>query len=98
MPYVLTGLISVVLLLFAGDHQVSPSVLAPLSLAYIFNIDMASTWFALAQSMRIELFLGIYLTTVGIAQWTSFTTKKAFIIAAAPYAIIYGIWCIVALF
>lgn len=98
MPYVLTGLVSVVLLLMASDHQVSPSVLAPLSVAYIFNIDVGSTWFALAQSMRIELFLGIYLTTVGITQWTSFTTKKALVIAAAPYAIIYGIWFVVALF
>lgn len=92
MPYVLTGLVGVALLLFSGDHQVSPSLMAPTSLSFVLNIEMGSPWFAFSQAIRLELFWGIYLAMVGISQWTSFSRQKAAIIAIAPYAIIYGIW------
>lgn len=94
MPSVISGLISVILILLASDHQVSPSILAPLSIAYLFGIEMSSSWFAFAQAVRLELFWSIYLTTVGVSQWTSFSTKKSAIIAITPYAVIYGIWLI----
>jgi len=97
MPYVITTVISVALILFSSDHQISPSVLSPLSIAHLFSLDMSSSWFAFAQALRVELLWAIYLTTVGISQWTSFTTKKAAIIASAPYAVIYSIWLIAAL-
>jgi hypothetical protein len=55
---------------------------------------MDSDWFAFGQAIRLELFWGIYLATVGISQWTSFDRKKAAIIATAPYAILYSIWLV----
>jgi hypothetical protein len=94
MPYVLTGLVGVALLLFTGDHQVAPSILSPASLGYIASIPMDSPWYAFGQALRLELFWGIYLATVGITQWTSFSVKKSALIASAPYAVIYGIWLI----
>ncbi|MGK0503933.1 YIP1 family protein [uncultured Alteromonas sp.] len=97
MPYVVTGLIAAALIMFAGDHQISPAILAPLSLSYLLGVEMTSPWFAFAQAIRVELFWTIYLTMVGITQWTSFSTKKAAIIASAPYVVIYGIWGVFAL-
>ena len=92
MPYVLTGLIGLALLLFSSDHQVTPTILSPASLGYIADIPMDSPWYGRGQAVRLELFWGIYLATVGITQWTSFSLKKAAIIASAPYIVIYGIW------
>ena len=94
MPYVVTLLLGVALLLFAGDHQTTPAILAPTSLSFILSVPMDSSWFAFTQAIRLELFWGIYLAIVGINQWTSFSRQKAAIIAIAPYAIIYSIWLV----
>ncbi len=98
MPVVVSSLAALILILMSGDHQISPTVLAPLSVAYIFNIDMSSQWFAFAQSLKLDAFWSIYLMTVGISQWTNFSTNKAAIAAVAPYAIIWAIWLVVLLF
>ncbi|WP_394221003.1 YIP1 family protein [Alteromonas gracilis] len=92
MPYVLTGLVGLALLLLSSDHQVTPTILSPASLSFVADISMDSPWYELGQGVRLELFWGIYLATVGITQWTSFSLKKAAIIASAPYIVIYGIW------
>ncbi|MEC8231740.1 MAG: YIP1 family protein [Pseudomonadota bacterium] len=94
MPYVLTGLIGVALLMFSGDHQVSPAIMAPTSLSFLLSVPMDSPWFAFTQAIRLELFWGIYLAMVGISQWTSFSRQKAAVVACAPYVIIYGIWIV----
>lgn len=94
MPYVVTLLLGVALLLFSGDHQTTPAILAPTSLSFILSVPMDSNWFAFTQAIRLELFWGIYLAMVGISQWTSFSRQKAATIAIAPYAIIYSIWLV----
>jgi len=94
MPYVITGLIGIVLLVLSDSHQVSPVIMAPTSLSFLLGIPMDSEWFAFGQAIRLELFWGIYLATVGISQWTSFDRKKAAIIATAPYVILYSIWLV----
>lgn len=94
MPVVVSGLLGIALVALSDNHQVLPSIVSPLSMAYIFNITMESNWFGLAQSVRIDSIWSIYLIAVGIAQWTSFSTKKSTIIASAPFVIILGIWAI----
>lgn len=97
MPYVLTSLVGVALLLFNGDHQVSPSIMAPTSLSFILGVPLDSSWYGFSQAIRLELFWGILLATLGISNWTSFSRKKSAIIAAAPYAIIYTLWLVILL-
>lgn len=97
MPSILSCLIAVVLILLADSHQLPQSTVSPTSLAYLFNIDVASSWFAFCQALRVEMVWSIYLTMVGISQWTSFSTKKSLAIAVAPSAVIYGIWLIILL-
>lgn len=92
LPILINSLFAMFLLFMADDHQVLPTIAAPLSLAYLFSIDMASPWFNLAQSIRLDSFFAIYLTAVGVSQWTRFTTRKSALIAVAPSAVIWGIW------
>lgn len=97
MPSVLSCLIGVIALLLSDGHQIPQSTVFPTSLAFLLNIDMASEWFAFCQAVKLELIWSIYLTMVGISQWTSFSTKKSLLIAIAPSAVIYGIWLLVIL-
>lgn len=91
MPSILNSLIGLVLLLVASDHQIMPTTLLPLSLAYLLNIDMGSDWFGIGQFIRLDLFWTIYLTVVGLKQWTQFSNKQALIAAVIPHAIIIAI-------
>ena len=97
MPVLVSSIVALILLAMADSHQISPNVLQPLSLAYLFSVDIHSSWLALAQAASIITLWTMYLATVGITQWTSFSTKKAAVIVLAPYVLIYGIWAIVLL-
>ncbi|MDC8831602.1 YIP1 family protein [Alteromonas gilva] len=92
MPIVISSLIAIVLIAMSSDHQILPTIISPLSVAYLFNVDMASDWFAFAQSLRIDSLWTIYLITVGISQWTRFSTQKSATIAVAPFAVIWVVW------
>ena len=67
-------------------------------MAFIFNIDMDSAWSSFAQSIRLESFWVMYLIAVGLSQWTQLPTKKTYMIAIAPYAIIWAGWILIVLF
>ncbi len=95
MPIVFSALIGIVLLLLNNDPQISPAITLPLSLAYWFNVPMTSDWFAFLQSIRLDTIWSIYLTMVGVSQWTSFSVKKSAVVAIAPFAIIWSIWLLV---
>ena len=98
MPVVVSALLGIALIAIEDNHQVLPTILSPLSVAYIFNVGMESDWFGFAQALRLETLWSVYLITVGITQWTSFDTKKSAIIAAAPFVIIMGVWALMKLF
>lgn len=95
MPVLVSALIAVILIALASDPQMSPSIMQPLSLAYLLNIPLSSPWNGFASATSLITIWTVYLTTVGISQWTSFSTKKSAIIAVAPYVIVYGIWAII---
>ncbi len=96
LPSIIPSLIALLLLVMADGHQIDPVTLSPLSLAYIFGLEPSSDFFGLCQSLRLDMAWTYYLTAVAISQWTSFSTKKAWIIALAPGVVIYGIWLIIA--
>lgn len=97
MPSTIAALSMIAILALADNHQLPPSDLNPLAIGYWFNITMDSPWFSLSQSLRLDTIWSIYLVIVGITQWTSFDTRKATIIACAPYAVIWGLWSIIIL-
>jgi hypothetical protein len=94
MPGVISSLLAVLLILLASEPQLSPSSISPTSLAYLFNIDMKSDWFTLLQNVRIDTLWTMYLVTVGLSRWTNIGPRRSYIIATAPYALIWGVWAL----
>lgn len=92
LPVVFTAVITLLMIQLFGSDRMPPSDINPTSLAFLFNIDMASNWFGLAQTIRLEAFWSAYLAAVGISQWTRLNAKQCYIIALAPLAIIWGVW------
>jgi hypothetical protein len=97
MPIVLTNLLSLLIVFFAQDTQLSPNSLSPSSLAFLFNQDMSSPWFTLMQAIRLESIWVMYLIAVGLHQWTKLPIKQTYAIAMAPYLLIWGMWALVLL-
>jgi hypothetical protein len=98
LPILLVNLLSVVMIYFSETNQISPLIMHPTSLAYIFSMEMNSVWFGLCQSVHLEHFWFMYLTTVGLAQWTQLSQKRIKIIAMAPYTIVWSIWLLTVIF
>jgi hypothetical protein len=98
IPVIISSLIAALVVLLATDSQLSPMSLSPTSMAFIFNVGMDSAWSSFAQSIRLESFWVMYLIAVGLSQWTQIPTKKTYIIAIAPYAIIWVGWALIELF
>lgn len=94
LPLVAVSLLSCLLTMLAPNGQISQLVLEPTSLAYIFSIDMGSAWFGILGSLKLEYIWTIYLTTVGLSQWTNIAKAKVYRIAVAPYVLILGLWLV----
>ena len=98
LPLVVGSVLSILVILMASDHQLSPVDLNPTALAYWLGLNMGSEWFTLTQMIRLEAFWTMYLIAVGISQWTKLPAQKAYLIAAAPYIGIWTIWAVFLLF
>lgn len=98
LPTVLVSLLGVLAITLSQSSQMSPIIITPSSLAYIFSIEMDSAWHSLSQSIRLEHFWSMYLTTVGLSQWTQLSQRRIAIIAIAPYTLIWSIWLIALMF
>lgn len=94
MPSIIGSLISVFLILLADSHEINALVTVPTTLAYLFNAQIGSPWLTFLQSIRLEAVWTIYLTVVGIVQWTNLSSKTALKIALAPYVVIFGLWAV----
>lgn len=97
MPSVVVSLLTLLVVLLATNNQLSPIYLGPTSLAFIFSVDMDSTWFSLAQAIRLEAIWVMYLVAVGISKWTKLSMQKIYIIAIAPYVLIWSVWALILL-
>ncbi|MBC3764482.1 Yip1 family protein [Neptunicella marina] len=97
MPIVISGLISLLMLALASDHQIPPTALSPTTLSYALSLPMNSDWYGLTSNIRLESFWSIYLTAVGVSRWTQLSNGKCWMIAIIPTALIWGIWLIVKL-
>jgi hypothetical protein len=97
MPVIVSSLIGIVVVLVAQDNQLTPVSMAPTSLAFIFSVEMNSSWASLMQSIRLESVWVMYLIAVGLSQWTELSTRKTYVIAIAPYLLIWAIWALIVL-
>ncbi|MFC7002091.1 YIP1 family protein [Pseudobowmanella zhangzhouensis] len=92
MPMILGGLVAMAIIVTADNHQLAPGALSPTSLAFVAGIGFTDNWFGWANGIKLEVLWSIYLTAAGISQWTNIKGGKAWLIAAAPTVLIYGIW------
>ncbi|MBU2977345.1 YIP1 family protein [Alteromonas sp. C1M14] len=98
LPVLVSSVLSLVLLLLNGDPQISPSILNPLSVGTLLGVDISSPYSQICESLRLDMLWSIYLTAVGLGQWTQFNSNKAWIAASAPFVIIYTVWLFFTLF
>lgn len=97
VPVIISSLISALVVLLATDNQLSPISLSPTSLAFIFSIEIDSAWSTFSQSIRLESFWVMYLIVVGLSQWTVLPSKQTYMIAIAPYVVIWAAWALIIL-
>ena len=95
MPTILNGILATVLILIAGTDQINPVTMAPTSIAFIIGLMPDHEWFGFLQNVSLMTLWTIYLTYVGVNRWTDLGSKKSYLIAVLPYAIIGGIWAII---
>lgn len=93
LPSLLTSFAALLVLVMASTHEIDPASLSPLTFTWIFGLTPDSAFYNIGQ-FRLDMLWSIYLTAVAIGQWTSFSNKKAWLVAAAPVTIIYGIWLV----
>ena len=92
MPSVINGLIACLLLAIQDSGaQVQPSIVSPLSVAFVFGIELTSKYFNLLSGLRLDSIWSIVLAGYCITSWTSFSLQKTMIIAVIPTAIILSI-------
>lgn len=92
MPTVIGSLLSILIIAATEqDSQISQAILSPTSLGFIFGIAADSKWFALFTSLRLEVIWSVYLGAVCLFQWTNFSVKKSYIVAAVPSLTILSI-------
>jgi len=94
IPVIVSSLLGILVVLVAQDTQLSPVSMAPTSLAFIFSVEMHSSWASLMQAIRLESVWVMYLTAVGLSQWTQLPVKKTYMIAIAPYVLIWASWAL----
>lgn len=92
LPLVAVSLISCIAIWLSTNDKLSQVVLEPTSLAYIFSVDLLSPWFSFFASVKLEYIWIIYLTTVGLSQWTTIAKNKIALIAIGPYAFVWLFW------
>ncbi|MGJ8681131.1 YIP1 family protein [Paraglaciecola sp.] len=97
LPTLVISLITIIIILLASDNQLSPTALGPTSLAFILGIEMNSAWFSLTQAIRLESIWVMYLIAVGLSQWTQLPTNRTYVMACAPFILIWGVWTVIVL-
>ncbi|GAC13518.1 Yip1 family protein [Aliiglaciecola lipolytica] len=97
LPSIIGFIAAIVVITFTGDNQMPLGHLNPLAMSYWLNIDDNSKWFGLANLIKPELFLSVYLIAVGLSRWTTFNSTKIYVVAIAPFALLIGLWCLLLL-
>jgi hypothetical protein len=95
VPGIVSAIVSALVIVFAPDGMVSTQDLNPTSLnGLFFGFDASSAWFSLVEGLTLFSFWSIAIATIGLTVWLKIDNKKAFYIAVAPYAVIYGCWAL----
>lgn len=99
LPVTLVGLVlAAVVLLTASTTQLPQAALQPLSLnELLFQREPEEPGYALFSNLNLLQFVSIYLTAMGLKVWTNRSWTYCIIVAALPFALVFGPWAFFAL-
>jgi hypothetical protein len=99
LPVMVVGLLlAAVVLLTASTTQLPQAALQPLSLnELLFHREPDEPGYTLFSSFNLLQFLSIYLTAMGLKVWTKRSWTYCIIVAALPFALVFGPWAFFAL-
>jgi hypothetical protein len=84
---------SFMMIMMADSNQLSTQDLQVTSMnALFFHAAPGEPWFTWASTLNLINFWTIFLMSTGIARWTGASMLRSTIIAALPWALIFGIW------
>lgn len=94
---VFAALAAFVVILMADSNQLAAEKLQVLSLNSLFiHASPGDPLFTWGNSLTLVNFWTLFLMSIGYARWTGATMLKSTIIAVLPWALIFGIWGVVA--
>lgn len=89
------SLIAFMVIFMADSNQLSAESLQVLSMnSLLVHASAGDPWFRWASSLSLLNIWMIYLMSIGYARWTGAPIMKSTIIAALPWALIFGIWAL----
>ncbi|MGY6553300.1 MAG: YIP1 family protein [Wenzhouxiangella sp.] len=95
-PMIFQSLAAFGLMALTADRRLTQEELGPLSLqSLLIRAEPGSSWAAWGSAIDLITLWVIGLLALGIMRWTGASVLKAITIAAAPYALIFGIWALV---
>jgi len=96
LPVIVSTLVSALVYLLRGSHQVLAADLDMTSLnALFFHQSIGDSWYTLLSGLRLTTFWTIGLSIFGMSRWTRASTGKSAIVVLLPYVLVYGIWILV---
>jgi hypothetical protein len=82
-------------LALAGDGQIAPEALNPLSLnQLVLGLATGHPWTGLASSISIATLWSVWLVARGLQLWTRRRITVALVVAALPVVAVYAIWAL----
>jgi hypothetical protein len=93
LPALLSSVVSAIFLIMSDTAQISPAVLAPLSLnELVIHRPFGSPGYSLLQSLGIPSVLTWILAIIGVHVWSQRSWTFSAVFMLLPTVVIYGIW------
>lgn len=92
MPFVVNGLVALlVLATYDAGAQIPLTAPAPLSLAFIFGVDIGAPMSSLLAAIRLDTIWATFIAVYCFSSWTSFSFKKSIIFGVLTMVIYVGL-------
>lgn len=93
LPTILSSFVSILVIFFATNNNISMNDLQPTSLnSLIFSVEQSSAWYTLLETITLFNLWIIAIASIGLKVWLNINTKKAVVLAVIPSVVLYGLW------
>lgn len=96
MPAFISTIVSALVYLLRGSHQVLATDIDMTSLnALFFHESIGDSWYSLLSGLRLTMFWTIGLSIFGMSRWTRRNMRNSAAVVLLPYVLIYGTWILI---